>query len=160
MLSGLMFSQPFNEANGNAQPLSPPFGTKAWDAATRSPVINRAGRMTVGPPGAVWEANNSMVWQQKPLDTLTEQGPNSDSRKRLSQRPRLSRSQQERGRAHPAQPHKREQDRMAWREVSSLQKPLQRPRPKSLPETPCAAGSRNGASTRQRGRGRRESWQT
>ena len=113
MLSGLMFSQPFDKANSRAQFLSPPLGTNAWDAATRSPVINRAGRMTVGPPGAVWEANNSMVWQQKPLDTLTEQGPNSHSRKRLSQRPRLSRSQQGRGRAHPAQPHKRKQDRMA-----------------------------------------------
>ena len=156
MPSGLMFSRPFDKANGRAQLLSPPLGTKAWDAATRSPVINRAGRMTVGPPGAVWEANNSMVWQQKPLVTLTEQGPNSDSRKRLSQRPRLNRSQQEKGRAHPAQPHKREQDRMTWREVSSLQKPW----PKPLPETPCGAGSRNGASTHQRGRGRRENWQT
>ena len=63
MLSGLMFSQPFDKANGRAQFLSPPLGTNAWDAATRSPVISRAGRMTVGPPGAVWEANNSMVWQ-------------------------------------------------------------------------------------------------
>ena len=63
MLSGLTFSQPFGEANGSAQFLSPPLGTNAWDAATRSPVISRAGRMTVGPPGAVWEANNSMVWQ-------------------------------------------------------------------------------------------------
>jgi len=35
-------------------------GTNAWDAAIRSPVISRAGRMTVGPPGAVWEANSSM----------------------------------------------------------------------------------------------------
>ena len=63
MLSGLMFFQPFDKANGRAQFLSPPLGTNAWDAATRSPVINKAGRMTVGPPGAVWEANNSMVWQ-------------------------------------------------------------------------------------------------
>ena len=63
MHSGLTFPQLFDEANGRAQFLSPPFGTNAWDAATRSPVISKAGRITVGPPGAVWEANNSMVWQ-------------------------------------------------------------------------------------------------
>ena len=50
MLSGLMFSQPFDEANGKTQLLSPPLGTKAWDAATRRPVMSRAGRITVGPP--------------------------------------------------------------------------------------------------------------
>ena len=50
MLSGLMFFQLCAEVNGKAQFLSSPLGTKAWDAATRSPVINRAGRMTVGPP--------------------------------------------------------------------------------------------------------------
>ena len=63
MLSRLIFSEPFDETSGKAQLSSSPFGTKAWDAATRSPVMSKAGRMTVGPPGAVWEANNSMVWQ-------------------------------------------------------------------------------------------------
>ena len=38
----------------------PPLGTKACDAATSKPVINRAGRITAGPPGDVCEANNSM----------------------------------------------------------------------------------------------------
>ena len=60
---GLMLSQPFDKENSSGQFLSPSLGTNACDAATRSPVISRAGRMTVGPPGAVWEANNSMVWQ-------------------------------------------------------------------------------------------------
>ena len=148
MLSGLTFSQPFGEANGSAQFLSLPLGTNAWDAATRSPVISRAGRMTVGPPGAVWEANNSMVWQEKPLITLAEQAANSDSCKCLSQRPRLSRPRRERGKAPPARHHRIEQKRWAWHEVS--------PRPRLTPETPCGGGSRNDASTRQRRRWRKE----
>ena len=151
MLSGLMFSQPFDKANGRAQFLSPPLETNAWDAATRSPVISRAGRMTVGPPGAVCEANNSMVWQQKPLLTLTEQGANSDFCKRLSQRPRLSRSQLERGRALLARHHKFELKRAAWHEASLLLRPS--------PGTLCADGSKNDASTRQHRRGRKENSQ-
>ena len=50
ILSGLMFSQPSDEAGGKTQLLSPLLGTKAWDAATRRPVMSRAGRITVGPP--------------------------------------------------------------------------------------------------------------
>ena len=151
MLSGLMFSQPFDKANGRAQFLSPPLGTNAWDAATRSPVINKAGRMTVGPPGAVWEANNSMVWQLKPLITLAEQGENSDSCKCLSQRTRLSRSRREREKAPPARHQRLELKRWAWHEVSPQLKPP--------PETPFGVGSRNDASTRQHGRGRKENSQ-
>lgn len=151
MLSGLMFSQPFDKAIGRAQFLSPPLGTNAWDAATRSPVISRAGRMTVGPPGAVWEANNSMVWQEKPLITLAEPRANSDSCKCLSQRPRLSRSRREREKARPARHHRLEQQRWAWHEAS--------PRLRLQPETPCGGGSRNAASTRQRGRWRKENSQ-
>ena len=83
--------------------------------------------------------------------TLAEQAANSDSCKRLSQRPRLSRPRRERGKAPPARHHRIEQKRWAWHEVS--------PRPRLTPETPCGGGSRNDASTRQRRRWRKENSQ-